>query len=125
MKPILNPEALGAIERLRAATAHLPEVTEAFDNLGHASFRVRNKPFIIIGESGDEGHLSIKSDRESQRILIEHRGFQRTPYIGQHGWVTVPGLPPDNWGEIEDLAVEGYLLAAPASLAKKVRAERE
>ena len=124
MKPILDPLALDAIERLRRATAHLPEVAEGFDNLGHASFRVRDKPFLIIGQDESGGHLSIKSDRESQRFLVEHRGFRRTPYIGRHGWVSVPQLPPDDWEEIAELAVEGYLLAAPATLANRVRAER-
>lgn len=115
------PHALAAIDRLRGTVAGLPEVTEAIDGFGHVSFRVRDKPFVIVGNGAEgEGSLAIKADRAAQRFLIEHRGYVRTPYIGQHGWVSVARLPPDSWPEIDDLVVDGYRLAAPASLVKRM-----
>ena len=122
-KRVRSPQGLHAIERLRKVVERLPEATEAVDKFGHTSFRVRDRPFVMIGEGKGEGSLAIKSEPETQRFLIEHRGFRRTPYIGQHGWVSVVRLPPDDWGEIEDLVVDAYLLAAPTSLARKVRRE--
>ena len=101
--------------------AVLSEATEAVDKFGHTSFRVRDKSFVMVGDGKVEGSLAIKSEPHAQTHLIEHRGFKRTPYIGQHGWVSVPGLPPDDWSEIEGLVIDAYLLAAPKSLAQKLR----
>ncbi len=112
---------MDAIERLRRVVEVLPETTEAIDKFGHTSFRVRDKPFVMIGDGKGGGSLAIKSEPHAQRYLIEHRGYKRTPYIGQHGWVLVDRLPPDDWGEIEALVIDGYLLAAPTSLVKKLR----
>lgn len=115
------PAALAAIERLRPVVAALPEVDETVDKFGHTTFRVRDKPFVFVGNGrADEGSLSIKSDRETQRFLIEHRPFAKTPYIGQHGWVSVERLPPDDWAEVEALVVDGYRLAAPKSLVRRL-----
>ena len=119
-RPLGSPEALEALRRLRLMVEPLPEVAEAVDGFGHVSFRVRDKPFVIVGDGQGDGSLAIKADRVSQRFLIEHRGFVRTPYIGQHGWVSVPRLPPESWEEIEGLVVDGYRLAAPASLARRL-----
>jgi len=119
--PLSAPGAWKAIEHLRPTVRQLPEATERVDKFGHVAFRVRDKPFVIFGNGRDgQGSMAIKSDHDTQRFLIEHRGFVRTPYIGQHGWVSVRALPPADWPEIERLVVDAYLLAAPKSLAKKV-----
>jgi predicted DNA-binding protein (MmcQ/YjbR family) len=119
--PLTARQAWKAIERLRPTVAVLSEVTEEVDKFGHISFRVRDRPFVIFGNGRDgEGSMAIKSDRHAQRFLIEHRGFVRTPYIGHHGWVSAPTLPPADWSEIEGLVVDAYRLAAPKSLAKRV-----
>lgn len=120
-EPVNAPEALAAIERVREIVTDLPEVTEGVDGFGHVSFRVRDKPFVIVGNGREgEGSLSIKSDPATQRFLIDHRPFVRTPYIGQHGWVSVAALPPEAWGEVEGLVVDGYRRAAPASLVRRL-----
>ncbi|WP_238402949.1 hypothetical protein [Paenibacillus mesophilus] len=53
----------------------------------------------------------------SQELLIQQDGFFKTPYIGQHGWVSVKN--PQNWDMLEDLLKEAYLRAAPKRLAKQ------
>ena len=118
-RPPSAPQALEAIAQIRASVADLPEIAEIVDGHGHHTFKVRDKSFVIIGQGKGEGSLSIKSDPETQRFLIQHRGFVRTPYTGQHGWVSVPGLPPKDWDEVGALARDAYRLAAPASLRKK------
>lgn len=122
---VTAPEGLAAIARVQGATAGLPEVEQIVDGHGHTSFQVRGKTFVMVGQGTGSGSLSIKSDPDTQRYLIEHRGFLRTRYIGQHGWVSVPELPPRSWDEIDDLVVDGYLLAAPKTLARKVAEARE
>lgn len=97
-----------------------PEVDEAIDKFGHTSFRVRDKPFVILGEQGDRPSLSLKSDRHTQKYLIEHTTFVKTPYIGQHGWVTLDETEAADWGQVEQLLRDGYRLAAPKSLARRV-----
>jgi len=120
-KRVRSRQGLQAIERLRKIIEGLPEATEAMDKFGHTSCRVRDKPFVIVGDGSGGGSLAIKSDLETQGFLIEHRGFGRTPHIGQHGWVSVERLPPDSWAEVDELVVDACLLAAPKSLAKGVR----
>lgn len=44
-----GPSAPAAIERLRETVAGLPEVVEKIDKFGHVAFRVRDKPFVMIG----------------------------------------------------------------------------
>ena len=117
------PAAIAAIERLRKTVAVLPEVVEKIDKFGHVAFRVRDKPFVMIGNGTGEGSLAIKADVHTQRFLIEQRGFHRTPYIGQHGWTSVPRLPPEDWDEVEGLVREGYRLAAPSSLVRVLEAD--
>ncbi|NNF13601.1 MAG: MmcQ/YjbR family DNA-binding protein [Gemmatimonadetes bacterium] len=112
------PAAIAAIERLRETVAGLPEVVEKIDKFGHVAFRVRDKPFVLIGNGKGDGSLAIKADAHTQRFLIEHRGYHRTPYIGQHGWTSVARLPPADWDEVERLVHDGYRLAAPASLVR-------
>ena len=124
-KRVRSVAGLEAIERVRGMVAELADVKEAVDKFGHTSFRVGDKPFVILGEGSEGPSLSIKAEPYTQRHLIERRGFRRTPYIGQHGWASLRSLPPDDWGEIEELVIDGYLLVAPKSLAARFRGERE
>ena len=54
-KGIRSEIGLAAVERVRDLTADFPEVEEAVDKFGHTSFRVRDKPFVMLGE-GDAGN---------------------------------------------------------------------
>ncbi len=114
------PDAKAAAERLRPLVATLPEATEGSDKFGHITFRVRDKPFVFIGYGKGAGSLAIKCDLDTQRFLMEHRPFHRTPYIGQHGWASVDTLPPDDWEEVEALVTDAYRLVAPRSLLKEM-----
>jgi predicted DNA-binding protein (MmcQ/YjbR family) len=105
---------------LRKACKQLPEVEEVIDGFGHTSFRVRSKSFIIAG-MGEQGEaISIKADPITQAALIKRGPYYRTPYIGQHGWISVENPLRQDWAEIEELIVDGYRLAAPKRLAKLV-----
>jgi predicted DNA-binding protein (MmcQ/YjbR family) len=109
------------LQALRAACAELPEVDEVVDGFGHTTFKVNRKSFIIAG-MGDAGDaLSIKSDPMTQAVLVRREPYSRTPYIGQHGWVTVSRPLEQEWGEIQELIRNAYLLAAPKRLARQVR----
>lgn len=113
-----SPAGRRLLKALRKVSASLPEVDEEVDGFGHTSFRVRKKSFVIAG-MGEQGmSISIKSDPANQAILIEHGPYYRTPYIGQHAWVTLDEPLDQDWSEIGELIVDAYRLAAPKSLAK-------
>ena len=108
---------------IRRACESLPEVREEIDGFGHKAFRVRGKSFVFAGMGENGSSLAIKSDRTNQHYLIERGPYYRTPYIGQHGWISVDRPLERNWEEISSLIVDGWLLAAPRRLARTVRVE--
>jgi predicted DNA-binding protein (MmcQ/YjbR family) len=118
---IRSPEGLAMVDRVRSLVGQLPEVTEAIDKFGHTSFRVRDKPFVIMGE-GDQGpSLSIKTDSFTQQQLVDRGEYTRARYIGHHGWVSAVRVPPGDWEEAEILIADGYELVAPKSLIRRLR----
>lgn len=115
-----SPEGQRLLEELRRITGELPEVDEVVDGFGHATFKVRKKSFVIAGMGEDGMSVSIKSDPTTQSFLIRRGPYYRTPYIGQHGWVSVADPLSQDRVELEELIVDGYRLAAPRTLARRV-----
>jgi predicted DNA-binding protein (MmcQ/YjbR family) len=113
-----SPEGQRLLVRLRATCSALPQVTEVIDGFGHTTFKVARKSFIIagMGESGES--VAIKSDPATQEFLIRRGPYFRTPYIGQHGWVSIDSPLDHDWSEVEELVRDAYRLAAPRRLAK-------
>jgi predicted DNA-binding protein (MmcQ/YjbR family) len=111
------------IEEVRAICASIPEVSEERDGFGHTVFKVRKKTFVMIGDGYGKGSISIKSDPTTQDLLVKRGPWQRTPYIGQHGWVSVWGDDPVDWEEVRELVRDGYRMAAPKRLAAQLGAE--
>lgn len=113
-----SEQSIEMLNRVRGICASLPESEEMIDGFGHTVYKVRGKTFVMMGESREgDAHLSFKSDRENQELLIQQDCFYRTPYIGQHGWVSVKN--PQDWDALSDLIKEAYLRAAPKRLAKQ------
>lgn len=111
-----TPEGRRLLAALREVCAALPEVEEVVDGFGHTTFKVRKKSFLIAG-MGEEGDaISIKSDPATQDLLVRRGPYYRTPYIGQHGWVSVAGPLDHDWDEIRELIADGWRLAAPKRL---------
>jgi predicted esterase/predicted DNA-binding protein (MmcQ/YjbR family) len=115
-----TPEDRQVLEALRALCSRLPEVDEQVDGFGHVTFKVRKKSFVIagMGETGEA--ISIKSDPATQEVLTRSGPYYRTPYIGQHGWVSIAHPLSHDWPEIEELVVDGYRRAAPKGLARRL-----
>jgi predicted DNA-binding protein (MmcQ/YjbR family) len=93
---------------LRRACGKLPGAEE-YVMVHHPAFRVGKKPFAIAGmeEATKGATLSINLGVEAQHQLLDDPRFTRTPYIGQHGWVTVTSKKLQK-GELETLLVESY-----------------
>jgi hypothetical protein len=80
-----------------------------------ATFRVRNKIFVMFDEQ--ERHLWIKSTHDEQQALIamDPAAFFFPSYVGSKGWVGVVISKADR-GEVEDLITEAWRLTAPKRL---------
>lgn len=113
-----SPAGRRLLKALRKICAPLLEVVEEIDGFGHTAFRVRKKSFVIAGMGECGTAVSIKSDPANQALLVDRGPWYRTPYIGQHGWVSVDEPLERDWPEIAELIVDGYRLAAPRRLAK-------
>jgi predicted DNA-binding protein (MmcQ/YjbR family) len=105
--------------KLRKITKTFPEVDEQIDKFGHTSFRIKDKPFVIMGESEDGvPSLAIKTLKTTQAFLLnEKERFFKTPYVGQHGWTSIYTNQSLDWNEIEGLIKEAYLQTAPKRIA--------
>lgn len=112
-KKIRSRAGLALVARVRGICGELPGVVEEIDKFGHTSFRAGKKPFVIIGEDEDALGLSIKTDLDTQAALIRAGRFERTPYIGQHGWVSVTDTKKADWKELEELILDAHRLVAP------------
>ena len=106
------------LEKLRTICLAMPDAVEVIDGFGHNTFKVNGKSFVISGEGEKGFSLSLKSDRETQALLLQKEYFYKTPYIGQHGWVSILNPDEENWDELADLIQEAYLRAAPKRLVK-------
>lgn len=112
-------EAEAMLENVRKICLALPEAAELIDGLGHNTFKINGKSFVISGENEKGFSLSFKSDRETQEILLQNEYFYKTPYIGHHGWVSIQNPAEEHWVELKDLIQEAYLRAVPKRLVKK------
>jgi predicted DNA-binding protein (MmcQ/YjbR family) len=112
-----SPQGRRLLAAVRAACAALPNVVEQIDGFGHTTFRVGKKSFVIAGMGEDGTSISIKADRANQALLVSRGPYYRTPYIGQHGWVSVDAPLDQNWDEIRGLIEDAYRLAAPKRVA--------
>jgi predicted DNA-binding protein (MmcQ/YjbR family) len=118
MKNMKSKDTANMLENLRKICLALPEAVEHIDGFGHNTFKINGKSFVISGERENGFGISFKSDRETQELLLQKEYFFKTPYIGQHGWVSIQNPQDENWDELNDLIQEAYLRAAPKRLVK-------
>ncbi|WP_040205306.1 MmcQ/YjbR family DNA-binding protein [Neobacillus jeddahensis] len=111
-------DTAGMLENVRNICLAMPEAVEVIDGFGHNTFKINGKSFVISGDGEKGFSLSFKSDRETQEILLQKEHFFKTPYIGQHGWVSIQNPAGEDWDELSDLIQEAYLRAAPKRLVK-------
>ena len=108
-----STEGRKLLTALRRVTAKLSGVTEVIDGFGHTTFKAGAKSFVIAGMGEDGMSISIKSDLVTQDSLIRRGPYYRTPYIGQHGWVSIDDPLSQDWKEVEALIADAYGLVAP------------
>ena len=101
------------LSRLQQICNRLPATQMGTDKFEHVSFRVSSKPFVILGEEQGKPSLAIKADLATQDSLVRGGRFLRTPYVGQHGWVTLRDDVRADWDELEELITDAYRRIAP------------
>jgi predicted DNA-binding protein (MmcQ/YjbR family) len=124
-----------AVATVRRICAKLP-VSEEYVMVHHPAFRVGKKPFVIVGlqHAGEGAVLSVNLGRDMQHQLLDDPRFSKTPYIGQHGWVTI-SRDDVKEGELEALVTESWrrvatkkqlaqLDDAPQAMAKAARTKK-
>jgi predicted DNA-binding protein (MmcQ/YjbR family) len=119
-KKIKSSGGIAVLDKVRSICSLLPEVEEKVDSFGHTSFRVNDKPFIMMGENEEGPSMAIKTAPATQEILLHQEGYVKTPYIGQHGWVSLRAVESSDWNEIEALITEAYGRTAPKRLTKAI-----
>ena len=77
---------------------------------------------MIVGAGdGERPTVSIKTDPVTQDLLVRQGHFERTPHIGQHGWVTTWGKSVKLlWPTIEGLVEDAWRSVAPKRLLRRL-----
>ena len=110
----LTPAEEAVLKRLRRIYEPLGGVVEERDKFGHVAIKVGKKTLAMLGLAGDVPSLGLKSDLTTQAFLVEGGRFYRTPYVGQHGWVSIDGTAKQlDWPAIEDVLTATYRAVAP------------
>ena len=99
---------------VRRIALSLPE-SEERETWETATFRVRNKIFVMFSDR--ERELWIKSNFDEQRALTQTdpETFFVPPYVGPSGWVGVRIRTVDR-DELSELVTEAWRLTAPKRL---------
>lgn len=95
------------LEKLRKVCLALPGAHETF-TWGHPQFRVDNKIFCGC----DESSACFKVGKQIQGVYLEDPRFFKTPYVGQHGWVSLRMEGRVDWREVRGLVEQSYRLIA-------------
>jgi len=111
------------LEKFRKIAFALPEVVET-ESFGHPWFRAGGpdgKMISVFGQDGGQWTVCFKASKAEQGIFLEDPRFLKTPYIGQHGWVSLRlDNKKPNWDEVAELLKMSYRNNAPAKLRSKV-----
>ena len=105
------------LPRLRKVCLALPGAEET-ENFGHPFFRFKGKPFCVFHGPDSAYTIAIKVAKTEQGIFLQDPRFIKTPYIGQHGWVSMKVAGRLDWEEVEELVKGSYRLVAGWHAAK-------
>jgi hypothetical protein len=112
---------------MRAATVRttalaLPEAEER-ETWGEATFRVRNKIFLMLDPDGKRASVKSTYDEQAALVAQDPETFFRPDYVGVHGWIGVVVARADR-EEMRELITEAWRMTAPKRLVKAFDEER-
>ena len=99
------------LAKLRELCLALPKTSETI-TFGHPTFQVGTKTFTVLETYKGELSICVKVGKGMQQVFLEDARFYRTPYVGQHGWVSLRAKTKAklNWEEIGELVRGSYEL---------------
>ena len=105
-------------KQLQRMCLALPEVEEK-ETWGEATFRVRDKIFVISSPGGDTASIKASLDDQSGLVAMDPDTFAVAAYTGKYGWVRVrlAGVPPELG---ERLVRNAWRRTAPKRLLAKL-----
>lgn len=80
------------IDELRALCLSLPGTTEKetwgdAEHAGDVTFRVRDKIYVITGQTGGSATIRASVERQAELIDTFPSLFRKAAYVGRFGWV--------------------------------------
>ena len=97
------------LTKLREICLSLPKTSET-TTFGHPTFQVATKTFTVLEIYKGTLSISVKVGKNMQPVFLEDSRFYRTPYVGQHGWVSLRANTKLDWNEIGELVRGSYEL---------------
>src|SRR4029078_12648719 len=74
-------------------------------------------------EEKGKATIGFKLEMEHAAILVENDPrFERAPYVGHKGWVSLDAKSVKDWNEVRGLVMESYRLIAPKKTLAKLDA---
>ena len=129
------PNEKQILKQLRSFCRTLPEASEV-TTWGHPTFRAGTKTFAVLEEYRGEFSLALKvAPRQAHQLLDDPR-FYVTPYVGEHGWLSLRVGARFDWEEVRALLLASYRRVAlkrmraamdaapPASRSRQARPAR-
>ncbi len=115
VRTIRESASAQVLGRLRAICAELPDAHETVA-FGHPTFRVKERMFAVLEEYRGELTVAVKVGKAMQAVFLKDLRFLRTPYLGQHGWVSLrlhaAGAHGTDWEEVASLVRSSYDLVS-------------
>ena len=100
------------LSKLREICLGLPGASETV-TFGHPTFQAgKMKTFAVLERYKGELSISFKVGKAMQSVFLDDPRFFKTPYVGQHGWVSLRVNGRLDWKEIAELAKGSHQLIA-------------
>jgi predicted DNA-binding protein (MmcQ/YjbR family) len=110
------------LAKVRAICLALPDTKET-PTWGSPHFRVGDKIFAGYGAHAGKVTIGFKLTKPHADAVIHDPRFERAPYVGRYGWVSLDATAAIDWDSVREMIHESYsLIASPASVAKLARA---
>jgi predicted DNA-binding protein (MmcQ/YjbR family) len=106
------------LAKMREICLALPDTKETL-TWGEPHFRVGEKIFAGCGGEKGKQKIGFKLTKPHADAVIHDPRFERAPYVGRHGWVSMDASKVTDWEQVRAMIHESYSLIAPkTSLAK-------
>jgi hypothetical protein len=110
------------LDELRELCLSLPGTTEKEtwgdeEHAGDITFRVRDKIYLITGQSAEGATIRTSAEQQADLISAFPEAFSMAPYVGRFGWVSVTfnAVAPDL---LREVIVSAWRRTAPKAVVR-------